>query len=135
MAQPRIASRAPSACAACYQQKPDTIHVDYRAALDGRLVDPSQPRGGHVDWVIICADCLRNGVALLPEEKGRVDALEGRVTALLAEVEKEREYSAKLEDAVSVRPVRPEREPRAPKKSRAEGAAPRKPRYTAQDES
>jgi hypothetical protein len=126
MAQPRIAPRAPSACAACYQQKPDTVHIDYRAALEGRLVDPSKPRAGHVDWVIICADCLRNGVALLPEEKTRADALDERVAVLEGELEKERQYSAKLEDAVS---VRPEREPRAPRKAPAQ----RKPRYQSQE--
>lgn len=125
MAQPRIASRAPTACAACYQQRPDDIHIDYAAALEGRLVDPSQPRGGHIDWVIICESCLRNGVALLPEERTRVEALEQSIADLKAQLTATQTYADSIEDALSHRPSREA----AATKQKAAKPAQRRARY------
>lgn len=105
MAQPRIASRTPRACAACYQQKTDAVHIDYASALEGRLIDPSAPRGGHVDWVIICEPCLRAGLALLPEERTKVDQLEQQVTDLHAQLAETQAYADRIEDALSHRPA------------------------------
>lgn len=122
MAQPRLASRIPRACAACYGQYADRLHVDYAAAFEGALIDPNKPRGGHVDWLVICEKCLRNGVALLPEEKGRTEALEQQIADLQAQLAETQAYADKIEDALSHRPSAPAQKPRAK-------AAPRKPRY------
>jgi hypothetical protein len=127
MAQPTLAPRTPVACAGCYGQYPDRLHVDFRAAIEGRLVDPSQPRGPHVDWVILCEKCLRDGVALLPEVKDQREALEQRVTDLETQLAAAQDYADRIEDAFQRRPTNHERlngaeaKPRAPK--------PRKPRY------
>lgn len=123
MAQPRIASRTPRACAACYQQKTDAIYIDYASALEGRLIDPSKPRGGHVDWVIICEPCLRAGVALLPEERTKVETLERRVADLEAQLAETQAYADRIEDALS---HRPESMPKAKGKTYKQQ---RRPRY------
>lgn len=128
MAQPRIASKTPTACAACYQQRPGVLHVDYAAALEGRLIDPSQPRGGHVDWVIICDPCLRNGVALLPDQaNARVELLEQQLADLKEELTKTQAFADRLEDALAHRPTP------APKQQKAAKPAQRRNRY-ARDE-
>lgn len=126
MAQPRIASRAPVACAACYQQRPDAIHVDFASALEGRLIDPSQPRGGHIDWVIICEPCLRNGVALLPEERSKVEALEQTIADLKTQLVATQAYADKIEDAFS---QRPQREAASAPKQKTAKAPQRRSRY------
>jgi hypothetical protein len=129
MAQPRLAP-TPTACAACYGQYPDRAHVDYRAAIEGRLIDPSKPRGRHVDWVVICEKCLRDGVALLPESADPREALEQRIADLEQQLAAARDYADSIEDAFSRRPA--EREP-APK-SKAPATRQRKPRYEAKAE-
>lgn len=125
MAQPRIASRTPTACAACYQQKPDVPHIDFAAALEGRLIDPSHPRGGHVDWVIICADCLRNGYELLPEQSSQREALERKVEQLEQRAADAENYASSLEDTLSRRPT-----PKPAPKAAAD--RPKAPRQTKQ---
>jgi hypothetical protein len=121
MAQPRIASRTPNACAACYSQYPDRIHVDYASALEGRLVDPSAPRGGHVDWVIICENCLRAGVALLPEDKSKTEAFEQRIADLEEQLTQTQAYADRVEDALAARPATRAAKPKtAPRKNRYE---------------
>jgi hypothetical protein len=130
MAQPRIASKTPTACAACYQQRPGVIHIDYAAALEGRLIDPSKPRGGHVDWVIICALCLRNGVALLPEEeRSKVETLEQRIVDLETQLTATQAYADRVEDALSHRPERAAPKERPAKSTKPARPTARKERY------
>jgi hypothetical protein len=124
MAQPSVAPPSLNKCAACYGQYPDRIFIDYRAAIEGRLLDPSKPRGGHIDWVVICEKCLRDGVALLPKEKGRTDALAQRVRDLEAQLAETQEYAAKVEDALQGRPAS-----MAPKTRQAAKGQPRRNRY------
>lgn len=126
MAQPRIASRPPRACAACYGQYPNRVHVDFRSAIEGGLIDPDNPRGGHVDWVIVCENCIRNAFELLPEQASQRDALARRAEDLRVRAEEAENYASSLEDALSRRPAR-ESAP-APKPTRPPGA-PRRPRY------
>ena len=113
----------------CYLQRPGVPHVDYGAAIEGRLIDPSRPRGGFVDWVVICENCLRAGVALLPDERRDRDAEHKALVAQLeAELRKSAEYIAQLEAAFAAREhVRPTVKP-APK---PEPKQQRKTRYEA----
>lgn len=143
MAQPRIVP-TPSYCAACYGQYPDRLHIDYAAAIEGRLLDPSKPRGGHVDWVVICEKCLRDGLALVPEQRDQREAEAATLAALRAELAESREYVTTLEAALAakprehthpiVTPAPPAPEP-APAPEQPTPAAPRKSRYAAKAES
>lgn len=99
MAQPRIAERAPRACAACYGQYPDRTHIDYAAVYEGHLIDPNNPRSAHVDWLVICEDCLRSGYELLPEKRTERDNLRERVDQLQQALADAEDYAAKVEDA------------------------------------
>lgn len=127
MAQPILAGRTPVACAACYGQYPDRLHVDFRAALEGAQVQGG-PRAPHVDWVVICESCLRSGVALLPEDATQREQAERTIAALTERAEAAENYAASLEDTLSRRPTR-ERAEREPKAAPAKAA--RRPRYEA----
>jgi hypothetical protein len=127
MASPRIASKTPTACAACYGQYHDRTHVDFGAALEGRLIDPSKPRGGHVDWVIICDHCLRSAVALLPEERTKQEALEQRNADLEHQLAETQAYADRIEEALTHRPPRPVAT--ASKQRASAKSAPRRNRY------
>jgi hypothetical protein len=113
MAQPILAAKTPIACAGCFAQYPDRLHVDYRAAFDGPQVPGSGPRSPHISWVTICEKCLRDGVALLPEEKGRVDALEQRIVDLEEQLKQTEAYADRVEDALASRPASRAAKPKA----------------------
>ena len=134
MAQPKIAAFAPVACAACYGQYPDRVHVDYAAGIEGAEVDPSVPRGPHVEWVVMCEDCVRAGYQMLPEQSGRIDHLTDEVEQLRQRAEEAENYASKLEDTLHQRPVQREVklnvEKVTPKKT---PARPRKTRYATKD--
>ena len=127
MANPRLASKAPRACAACNGQYTDRLHVDYMAGYEGGLIDPNRPRAGHVDWLVMCENCIRRGAELLPEHSGRLTAAEQRIEALEAQLKSTQAYADSIEDALSRRPA--ERAPRELKAAPAKG--PRKSRYEA----
>lgn len=65
-----LAAAPPAFCAACYQAKPDSRHVDFEAAYDGPTFasTPGEVAGGKVitvDDLVICEDCLRIAAILL----------------------------------------------------------------------
>jgi hypothetical protein len=127
MANPRLASKPPRACAACNGQYIDRLHVDYMAGYEGGLIDPNRPRAGHVDWLVICENCIRRGAELLPEYRSQLTAALQRVTDLEAQLTAAQDYADRIEDAFQRRPA--ERAERAPKAAPAKAA--RKPRYEA----
>jgi hypothetical protein len=126
MASPRLASRPPRACAACYGQYTDRAHVDFQAGYEGALIDPNRPRAGHVDWLVICEKCIRTAAALLPEQASKVEGLQHEIAALKERAEKAEEYADRIELALSHRPER-DRDPAPPKVKKA--PAQRRNRY------
>ena len=125
MANPRLASKPPRACAACNGQYIDRLHVDYMAGYEGGLIDPNRPRAGHVDWLVICENCLRRGAELLPEYRSKLVTAEQRVKDLEAELKATQAFADRVEDALAHRPA--ERAERAPKATTRPTT--RKPRY------
>lgn len=61
----RKTSIAPSFCAACFQQKPDKVHVDFEAAFDGPVVEVSPGIKVTIDDLVICRDCLAAAASLI----------------------------------------------------------------------
>lgn len=98
--------------------------------MEGAQVDPSNPRSAHVDWVVLCADCIRNAHQLLPEQADRAARLELTIADLGEQLAATQAYADRVEDALSHRPA--ERAPKAPP-APAPKAAPRqrKARYEA----
>jgi hypothetical protein len=138
MAEPQIAPRAPVACAACFGQYPERVHVDFRSAMNGPQVDPSVPRSPHIDWVVICESCIRSAVNLLPKVADQRENLGRQLADANRRAEAAENYASSLEDALQRRPdaeapqrdQRPKRAKRTPKPS-ANGAKPaRQPRYS-----
>lgn len=127
MANPRLATKPPRACAACNGQYTDRVHVDYMAGYEGGLIDPTRPRAGHVDWLVMCENCIRRGAELLPEYSTKLAAALQQIEDLETRLKAAQDYADTIEDAFSRRPAeRAEREPRtAPR-------APRKSRYSPQ---
>lgn len=115
MAEPRIASRAPVACAACYGQYPERTHIDFRSAIEGAPINDN-PRAPRVDWVTICDQCIRTAFEMLPEQASQRTNLEAQLKAALERAEAAENYASRVEDALSHRPELPtSREPRAPR--------------------
>jgi hypothetical protein len=105
MAQPRVAGRTPVACAACYQQKPREVHIDFASAIDGAQVDPANPRSPHVDWVVICEKCIRSAFELLPEQASDREKLQAEATELREKAASLGVYVRSLEAAIANRPA------------------------------
>lgn len=130
MAQPRIAAQVPVACAGCFGQYPDRVHVDYQSVFDGPQVDSSDPRSPHVDWVVLCDDCVRAGYELLPEQSNQREHLKLEVERLKADLDEAQNYASSLEDALQHRPAPPA--PKAkPKTKSTKSTKERKSRYEA----
>jgi hypothetical protein len=102
----RLATRTPVRCSSCFGQKPESPHVDFESSYDGPPIDSSSPRAGHIDWVVMCGECIEAAHSLLPQVRDVV----GELRARLADVERERDeigaYADKLEAAVTDRPAR-----------------------------
>lgn len=129
MAQATIAAHTPTACAGCYGQYPDRVHVDFRSAIEGALVDPANPRGPRVDWVVLCEDCIRCAQALLPEVADERENLRRQVADATQRAEDAENYASRLEDTLAHRPQRAEAPARAPRPRPKPQQ--RKPRYQA----
>ncbi|HEY9522452.1 MAG TPA: hypothetical protein VIR33_04380, partial [Thermopolyspora sp.] len=82
MANPRIAAHTPPVCSGCYAQYPGRTHIDFMSAIEGGLIDPENPRGGHVDWVVLCEECVRGAFELLPENAERHSAVATQLQAM-----------------------------------------------------
>lgn len=72
----RIAGTPPAACAACYGQYPEMLHVDFEAAYDGPVIEGSQRV--YIDDLVLCEGCVREAARLvgMVEETKRIAALE-----------------------------------------------------------
>lgn len=68
------------------------------------MLDPEQPRRGHVDWLVLCETCIRTAATLLPDEKALTDALVDQIEALEAKLSTTIAYAEGLEDALARRP-------------------------------
>lgn len=117
----RIANHLPVKCSSCYGQKPGHAHVDFESAFNGPLVDPDRPRAGHIDWLVICDDCVRSAYELLPEVRGRREQMEEELAATKAALAEEQNFSQRLEDAVAARPMRRAQQ-RGPKTAKKQAA-------------
>lgn len=64
-----IAKPSPPYCTACFQAKPEQVHVDFGAAYDGPTVPALQNTigvvGHTIDDLVICTDCLQLAAALI----------------------------------------------------------------------
>lgn len=115
----RLAHTAPIRCAGCFCQKPGEPHIDYESAFEGP-VDPDRPRGPRVDWLVLCADCVRSGYRLLPDVREPVDELTAQLEAKEQELQELSAYVESLEGAVAARPSSRQSQPRQKAKRRYE---------------
>lgn len=129
MPDPRIAQKTPAACAGCFGQHPNRLHVDFATVFEGPVIDPDNPRRGRVDWLVLCEKCVRRADSLLPPDPkvaAHLENLERQATALTERAEKAEDYASRIEDTLQHRP--PERgEKVAPTVRERTGT--RKPRY------
>ncbi len=108
-----LAEPAPAHCSGCFQQKPQTPHVDFGAAYDGPAVPALKGSVGVVAHVIedliLCEDCIETAAAFvgltraekLVAERDQLEAAGRELRMKLAGLE---DYVAKLEAAIAVRP-------------------------------
>jgi hypothetical protein len=54
----RIAHTPPVACASCFAQYPDKVHVDFESTWDGPVIN-NDGTNYSVDDLVICEDCMR----------------------------------------------------------------------------
>ena len=102
----RLLNGTPLKCSCCYGQYPDREHVDFVSAYEGPLLDPANPRGGHIDWLVLCDECIRLAHNLLSkDERGeQIAQLAAENTRLRAEARKHQAFAEKLQEALAVRP-------------------------------
>jgi hypothetical protein len=114
-----LAEPAPPHCSGCFQQKPQTRHVDFGAAYDGPVVPALEGTTGVVGHVIedliLCEDCLSTaagliGLARAEKLQAAIDQAEAANRELAMKLAGMGDYASKLEAALSVRP-----EPTRPK--------------------
>jgi hypothetical protein len=99
--------------------------VDFESSYDGPPIDMSNPRAGHVDWVVMCSECIESAHSMLPQTRDVTGAMRERIASLEAELADVGAYADKLEAAVV---LRPERKHAAPPSTK-----PRKPRYQSEN--
>lgn len=119
----RLAHKTPVKCSSCFGQYPDRPHVDFESAYDGPQIDPENPRRGHIDWLVICSDCIQAAAGFLPEERDALEQLRQENESVKQALAEADNYIDQLESAHSARPA--SRGPksttqRAPKKRRYE---------------
>lgn len=93
-------------------------HVDFESSYDGPPLDDN-PRV-HLDWVVLCQECIETAHSMLPETRDATAALREQLHAAEKERDEIGRYADSLEAAVA---GRPERQP----------SKPRKPRYQPKD--
>jgi hypothetical protein len=117
-----LADLAPPHCSGCFQQKPQTPHVDFGAAYDGPAVPALEDTVGVVAHVIedliLCEDCLATAAGLIgltraEKLQAALDQSEAANRELAMKLAGMGDYAAKLEAALSVKPEPPARKPRA----------------------
>lgn len=126
MSAPIIATRPPTACAGCYGQYPDRLHVDFRSAIEGGPIPSEHAKALRVDWVVLCETCIQAAVAILPENVAAKAAYEAQIAQLRERCEAAENYASTVEDALSRRPDSlPPREPRESREPKVQ--RPRRP--------
>ena len=102
----RLLNGTPLKCSCCYGQYTDREHVDFASAYEGPLLDPANPRGGHIDWLVLCDECIRLAHNLVSkDERGeQIAQLAAENTRLRAEARKHQAFAEKLQEALAVRP-------------------------------
>ena len=102
----RLLNGTPLKCSCCYGQYPKREHVDFVSAYEGPLLDPKNPRGGHIDWLVLCDECIRNAYNLLKDdERGeKIKELAAENTRLRAEARQHEAFAEKLQEALNLKP-------------------------------
>ena len=102
----RLLNGTPLKCSCCYGQYVDREHVDFVSAYEGPLLDKANPRGGHIDWLVLCDECIRLAYALLADdERGeKIKELAAENTRLRAEARRHEAFAGKLQEALSLKP-------------------------------
>lgn len=102
----RLLNGTPLKCSCCYGQYPDREHVDFVSAYEGPLLDEANPRGGHIDWLVLCDECIRIAYGLLSDDEraAKIKELAAENTRLRAEARKRQAFAEKLQEALAVRP-------------------------------
>lgn len=116
----RLAHTAPVRCAGCFCQKPGEPHIDFESAFEGPQVDPDNPRKGHVDWLVLCDECVRTSFAMLPDVADERDRLREQLADREREIRELSNYVDSLEGAVAGRPSSRQQAPRPKAKRRYE---------------
>jgi hypothetical protein len=110
----RVADPAPAYCAACFQAKPGSPHVDFGSAYDGPvLVDDAGVRQS-IDDLVVCESCVRDATRVLELHVAPIDDVERDRAAAERDARAWREYAVALEAAHARRPEPPRRGPGRP---------------------
>lgn len=131
--EPRLASRPPIACAGCHGQHPDRVHVDFRAAIDGPVINAADPRVGRIDWVVLCEKCVTRAFELLPEQKLERENLQRTIKVLTEQRDAAENYASTLESSGAAVGAARERAQRARSNGAPKKGGQRRNRYAAQE--
>lgn len=115
----RISPKPPTKCTGCYSTKRHMPHVDFASKFDGPLIDPERPRAGHIEWLVLCQECVERAHALLPEQRDLYADLKARLAETQRQLDEERNYSSSMEDTLQRRPQHAGRKPAKPAARRA----------------
>jgi hypothetical protein len=101
----RLAEPAPPYCAACFQAKPKSTHVDFGASYDGPMLPALKGAvgviGQSIDDLVICEDCIQHAAALVG--LGDVADLEGKLQAKEDAIDRLHDRIAALEEVRDAR--------------------------------
>jgi hypothetical protein len=101
----RLAHTVPVKCSGCYGQKPGHPHIDFESAYDGPMLDADNPRRGHIDWLVLCDECIASAAAMLPENTEVVERLREELAEARANLADADNYIDRLESAHEARPA------------------------------
>lgn len=110
----RLADPAPAYCAACFQAKPGTAHVDFGAAYDGPVLADAAGVRQSIDDMVVCAECVREAARVLAIDPQPLADVERDRDAALRDLDAWRSYAEGLEAAHAGRPEPPRRGPGRP---------------------
>lgn len=109
---------APSYCSSCFQQKPDTPHVDLDAAWEGPVLDVSGIKHT-IDDLVLCENCIREAATYLPEAldfRSQLDELQVKYERVVEYSHRLQAAVATLERAMSAQPEEVRAQPKPRKK-------------------
>jgi hypothetical protein len=111
-----IAEPAPPHCSGCFQQKPQTRHVDFSAAYDGPTVPALENTIGvvvhSIDDLVLCEDCIETAASLVGLTRAEAliaerDQLEASNRELVEKFYALENYRDKLIAALDAKPETP----------------------------